>query len=51
VVNQSWFLDALRATNTYDAIVFLTHMAYNDPLVDVIRTAARTVVGATCPIL
>ena len=51
VVNQSWFLNALNATSTYDALVFLTHMDYNDSLVDVIRAAARAVVGVTRPIL
>ena len=51
VVNQSWFLNALNATSTYDALVFLTHMDYNDSLVDVIRAAVRAVVGVTRPIL
>ena len=50
VVREAWFVDALNATRTYDALLFLTHMGYDHRLVDVILAAARAVVGAHVPI-
>ena len=51
VVRQAWFLAALNATHQYDALLFLTHMGYADPLVDMLLAASRAVVGEAVPIL
>jgi len=49
VVQSEWFHTALT-TETYDAILVLAHMDYQDDLVMVIRNAIRTMVSASIPI-
>jgi len=43
-VSQQWFLDALTKED-YDAVLVLAHMDLVDPLVDVIRSAIREILG------
>lgn len=42
VVNQTWFANALR-TESYDAIIVLAHMGFNDGLVTVINRKIRNI--------
>ena len=49
-VKEAWFLDALKQTGEFDALLFLAHMDYEDRLVDVLFRAARAVVGRSVPI-
>jgi hypothetical protein len=49
VVQEQWFRDALQ-TPGYDAILILAHMGHDDPLVSVIVTAIRNIVGDTMPV-
>jgi NADPH:quinone reductase-like Zn-dependent oxidoreductase/2',3'-cyclic-nucleotide 2'-phosphodiesterase (5'-nucleotidase family) len=48
-VQQDWFTSALADTGSYDALLFLAHMDYKDPLVDVLHRAARSLVGDAVP--
>ena len=48
-VKEAWFVEALNATK-YDALLFLAHMDFADPLVDVLHGAVRAVVGRSVPI-
>ena len=49
VVKQSWFSNALKQ-ESYDSILIMAHMGHDDPLVDVILSAIRHVVGTFMPI-
>lgn len=49
VVRTEWFDDALTREE-YDAVLVLAHMDYRDPLVAVILSAVRDVVGVTVPV-
>jgi len=49
-VKQQWFSDALLEED-YDAILVLAHMDLVDPIVEVLRSAMRDVVGEGTPIL
>lgn len=48
-VTEVWFLDALEM-EFYDAIMVLAHMDMVDPLVDVIRSTIRDILGSDIPI-
>ena len=50
VVKEAWFIHALNRTGAYDALLFLSHMDYKDPLVDIIHRAARAIIGESVPI-
>uniref|UniRef100_A0A7S0JF82 Calcineurin-like phosphoesterase domain-containing protein n=1 Tax=Calcidiscus leptoporus TaxID=127549 RepID=A0A7S0JF82_9EUKA len=49
VVKEMWFVDAL-STASYDALLFLAHMGFDDRLVDVLHDAVRALVGWSVPI-
>jgi len=50
IVEEAWFIHMLNATSSYDALLFLAHMDYADPLVDTIHHAVRAIVGEAVPV-
>jgi 2',3'-cyclic-nucleotide 2'-phosphodiesterase (5'-nucleotidase family) len=49
VVRQEWFVHVLQKGN-FDAILVMAHMHVTDPLITVLRTAMRAIVGHDMPI-
>eukprot|EP00971_Amphidinium_carterae_P177887 3527985-Amphidinium_carterae.1 len=48
VVGSSWFQEALQLQGaTFDAIVVLAHMHYEDPLIDTILAGIRQLLPST----
>lgn len=49
VVEEEWFSDSLRKPGV-DAVLVLAHMGHDDPLVSVILTKIRSVLGQDMPV-
>ena len=49
-VQAPWFVEALKQASAVDAVVVLAHMDADDPLVRVIHSAIRAVVGPRKPV-
>ena len=45
IVQESWFVDVLKKSDEYDAILVLAHMDVRDPLCQIILDAIRTITG------
>jgi 2',3'-cyclic-nucleotide 2'-phosphodiesterase (5'-nucleotidase family) len=50
VVQESWFVDVLKRTYDYDAILVLAHMDVRDPLCQIILDAIRSIAGTDIPV-
>jgi 2',3'-cyclic-nucleotide 2'-phosphodiesterase (5'-nucleotidase family) len=50
VVQESWFVDVLKRTHDYDAVLVLAHMDVRDPLCQIILDAIRSIAGTDIPV-
>ena len=50
VVEEQWFVDIVKASNLYDAILVMAHMDVNDALVSVLLEKIRSIAGSLVPV-
>lgn len=50
VVEEQWFIEAVGASNLYDAILVMAHMDVKDALVSVVLDKIRSIVGSLIPV-